>query len=53
LEVDRGMKQKSELSLIMTNFKKRKSEQKASELALELMNKRLNDEINQCKTVQA
>ena len=45
-EVDKGMKQKSERSLIMTNFKKRKSEQKAGELALEVMNKRLNDEIN-------
>lgn len=46
LEVDKGMKQKSELSLIMTNFRKRKSEMKSFEQALDAMNKRLNDENN-------
>lgn len=41
-EVDKGMKQKSELSLILTKFKNEKTAYKTAEMELDLMNKNLN-----------
>ena len=51
-EVEKGMKQKAELTLIMTNFKKKTAEKKAAWEQLETKNQELNQKINECTTVK-
>ena len=52
-EVEKGMKQKAELTLIMTNFKKKTAEKKAAQEQLETKNQELNQKINECTTVES
>ena len=52
-EVEKGMKQKAELTLIMTNFKKKTAEKKAALEQLETKNQELSQKINECTTVES